>query len=667
VGAGVPRWVRRTADPVTVVIAVATAAGLALRLFYLLHGGFLWSVTEYDDGPYFGSAVRLLEGALPYRDFVLVQPPGITLLMLPPALLAKVTGTAWGLASGRILTTLAGTAGVTLTGLLVRHRGVFATLVACGVMAVYPNAVAAAHTVLVEPWLVLFCLLGAALIFDGDGLSARPRRLGWGGVAFGFAGAVEAWAIVPAVVMMALCLTAGAPGRGRVRQAGRFAAGVAAGFLVPVTPFAAASPAGFYRSLVVAQIGPRSGAIRVGLLQRLYELAGLSDFRTDPASPRVPVNLLFIHGSVPLTGLIWGVTAFLVLATTGTTAFGVIVKGRTPASLEWFALAATWLVVSMFLWPSQFHYHFAAFLAPFLALALALPLANIASPPAPAQAPAPAGLPGGSAGPRRAARSRRLRAGVSALAATALTAFAAVQASAERTLYPAVPAGSIAQADRLIPPGSCLVSDNVTVLLLTGRFTPSRPGCTIIDDGLGTDLALSHGLTPQTGAGLNPAVAALWRESFSNAQFVWLTYRYRHRIAGRHALWHFLHQRFRVIFTDTYGDVLYRRDPRPAGGGRKSSSGKAAGPARGPAAQDPQQGAAGLPDLRVDQQLLGFGAHLGHLLPDPQPLGRGLLLLCPHPGGQPRARTRQPPVRGEPRMAAPGSRRLAAAHPRLTA
>src|SRR5689334_13673207 len=94
-GAGIRRWARRTAaDPVTVVIVVATAAGLALRLFYLLHGGFLWSVTEYDDGPYFSSAVRLLQGALPYRDFVLVQPPGITLLMLPSAALAKITGTA---------------------------------------------------------------------------------------------------------------------------------------------------------------------------------------------------------------------------------------------------------------------------------------------------------------------------------------------------------------------------------------------------------------------------------------------------------------------------------------------------------------------------------------------------------------------------------------------
>jgi alpha-1,2-mannosyltransferase len=112
-------------------------------------------VTEYDDGPYFGSAVRLTQGILPYRDFVLVQPPGITLLMLPAAVLAKVTGTATGTAAGRVRTALAGVAAVPVMGRLVRHRGAFATLVACGVLAVFPDSVAAAHTVLVEPWLAL--------------------------------------------------------------------------------------------------------------------------------------------------------------------------------------------------------------------------------------------------------------------------------------------------------------------------------------------------------------------------------------------------------------------------------------------------------------------------------------------------------------------------------
>ena len=183
--------------PVNVVIAAMTLLALGLRLFYLTRPGYLLGVTEYDDGSYFGSAVRLVHGMLPYRDFVFVQPPGITLLMTPVALLARVTGTDWGLAVARILTMLVGAAGVALAGLLVRHRGVLAALIACGVVAIYPDSVASAHTLLVEPWLVLFCLAGAVAVFDGDQITGSRRRLIWGGVAFGFAGVIEAWAIIP--------------------------------------------------------------------------------------------------------------------------------------------------------------------------------------------------------------------------------------------------------------------------------------------------------------------------------------------------------------------------------------------------------------------------------------------------------------------------------------
>ncbi len=75
---------------VGVVIVVTTALALALRVYYQFSlAGFLLGVTEYDDGTYFGSALRLVTGVLPYRDFVTVQPPGITLLLAPAALVAR--------------------------------------------------------------------------------------------------------------------------------------------------------------------------------------------------------------------------------------------------------------------------------------------------------------------------------------------------------------------------------------------------------------------------------------------------------------------------------------------------------------------------------------------------------------------------------------------------
>ena len=109
-GAPAPQQRRRPAwlTPVNLTIIIITLLALVLRVYYqYTRPGFLLGVTEYDDGPYFGSAVRLVHGSMPYRDFVLVQPPGITLLMSPAGLLTYWTGTAWGLAIGRILTVLA--------------------------------------------------------------------------------------------------------------------------------------------------------------------------------------------------------------------------------------------------------------------------------------------------------------------------------------------------------------------------------------------------------------------------------------------------------------------------------------------------------------------------------------------------------------------------------
>ena len=85
------------------VIGVGAAVGLLLRLFQLSRPGYLLGVTEYDDGALFGNAVRLVNGAVPYRDFAVVQPPGSIVLMAPVALVAKVTGTAWGLGIARLL------------------------------------------------------------------------------------------------------------------------------------------------------------------------------------------------------------------------------------------------------------------------------------------------------------------------------------------------------------------------------------------------------------------------------------------------------------------------------------------------------------------------------------------------------------------------------------
>src|SRR5438105_384907 len=66
---------------VPAVIIAATLLAVGLRLYDLSRPGYLLGISEYDDGTDFGSAIRLVHGGVPYRDFIMVQPPGITLIM----------------------------------------------------------------------------------------------------------------------------------------------------------------------------------------------------------------------------------------------------------------------------------------------------------------------------------------------------------------------------------------------------------------------------------------------------------------------------------------------------------------------------------------------------------------------------------------------------------
>ena len=527
--------------------------GLALRVWILIWPG-LMSVTQYDDGPYFGSAVRLVHGVLPYRGYAFVQPPGITELMSPAALESYLGGTAWALVLGRILTVLAGTAAVVLAGLLVRHRGVLAVLLTGGIIAIYPPAAASARTVLLEPWLVLFCLAGALAVFDGDRLTSRTRRLAWGGVAFGFGGAIKVWAIVPVLVIVVLCLP-------QVRRAAVFAGGVAAGFVIPVLPFVIASPARFYDDVVVAQLA-RIGT-RVPSWKRFNSMMGTPKFLT----------------STTVVALAITVVLFVIVAQIAASR----VTRRPPAPLDWFAVVSAALIVVIFLWPPYYASHYSAFFGPFLALSLALPVARLAAGladrrrPGAARAASPAAADltaadpamsgqaaqAAAAGPAapghtgaRPATGRLARAGLILLAVAVLAGAAAQAAPPTRwTARFDVPAVTL----RLIPRGSCVLTDSAAYLLIANRFTSDVPGCSQMVDGLGTDLALGGGRRPGSGAGRVPAVSAAWHQAFSTAGWVLLTPKASVRIPWNPALLAYFHSHFRLVrHLNTYN--LYARD-----------------------------------------------------------------------------------------------------------
>jgi hypothetical protein len=537
----------RPVTAVAVVIAVATALALALRVYYQsTRPGFLLGVTEYDDGPYFGSALRLAAGVLPYRDFVIVQPPGITLLLTPVALVARGAGTATGMELARILTMAVSGAGVVLAGLLVRRYGTLAVLITCGIMAVHPESIAAAHTVLVEPWLVLFCLIGALALIDGDRL-AHGRRLVWAGVSFGFAGAVEAWAIVPVLVGIALFWP-------RLKRAWPFCAGVAAGFVIPVLPFAAIAPRQFYNSVIVAQI-LRVSPAQTPVWGRLANIVGITNPTPDQEA----------------TVLVIAIVVFVLMAAAVAAAW--LISHRPPPLLERFAVLTSAVVIVMFCLADQFYYHFVAFLVPFLATAIAVPVSRLVTGEPAADSP-PAGEPLGDepqaslpkTGPRKAGPPRGRGAHrrpvlwwvTAGLSVVAIVVVAVTQFRAESVrVYVIGPAPR--PIEHIIPPGACVLTDQVSMTILANRFYSDVPGCSQMVDSLATDLALSNGKKPSDGAGYVPAVATFWRQAFAHAQLVLLSHNNAGRIAWTPALRAYFAASFVELKSPWKQVTLYKR------------------------------------------------------------------------------------------------------------
>ena len=452
------------------VIAACAVAGALLRLYQLARPGYLLGVTEYDDGVQFGDALRLAGGVIPYRDFVVVQPPGSVLLMAPVAVLAKVTGTAWGLGVARLLTVAADTACIVLLGLLVRHRGAVAAGIACGIYAVYPDALVAAHTFLLEPWLNLFCLAAAVVPLAVAGvLVARwPRRLGV------------------------------------------LAGGAAAGFGVLVLPFLVMAPGRLVKEVFVSQY------LRAHLghgLQALPRLSDLAGFNLDPGvSSTVRILLLLGFAAVVPPGYLAACLA----------------ARRRPAALDWYALIGLAAVIGMLLWPDTYYTHYGAFAGPFIALVVALPVGLL----------------------RPAEQSGQIVPVVAAglVAAMLIGALGVFQFAAETRLHAWI--SPAAQADRLIPAGSCVLTNNPAYTISAGRFTQDPagiPGCPDLVDPFGANLVMTGGGSQAASPQQLTSVRAMWLSDFSRVPYVWIESDSKGQIPWTPALYAYFESHFQLI------------------------------------------------------------------------------------------------------------------------
>jgi hypothetical protein len=313
---------------------VVAVLALVARLAPVLRGGGLTGVLAYDDGVYYSASDALLSGRVPYRDYLLLHPPGITLALAPFAALGRLAGDAEGMAAARVTFMLVGMLSAVLVWRIASRVSPRAGLVAGLFYAVWQPAAAAERTTLLEP-LVNLGLLGALALL---GPGAGRRRIVAAGVVLGLAVAVKAWAVVPFLVLT-LWLLRRSGWRTAVSYVGAGAAAAAAVCL----PFLVLAGPRMLRMVVLDQLGrPNNG---VPTVVRLASIEGLRLSHRPVTAPLATTAVLVaVLGGLAVAALAW----------------------RRPATRVWAALLAG-AVLTLLTSPSYFG-HYGTFAAPALAL-----------------------------------------------------------------------------------------------------------------------------------------------------------------------------------------------------------------------------------------------------------------------------------------------------------
>lgn len=414
-----------------------------------LNGVLGYAGWGYDDGVHLGVSLRLTNGALPYRDYVFLHPPGLTVVFAPLAVLARLTSGTDALAVGRVLIALIGLANVVLVGLLARRRGPLAMLLGGMALAVWPLAPDALRTLMVEPIVVLLVLTGAMLLFP-DQKSATPKQVFWAGALFGIALSLRLLAILPILAALVVVIWL-------MRQSlKRFVVGLVTSLAITVLPFFLLAPSQFIQQVFVTQLSrPTSNAATTSAGSRIAMVLGIS---TSPSSTQSTV-------------------AIVILLMFGLVVVGAFVVRRTSTGpLDWFALSGSVLTVLGVLRAPEAFWHYMYVSVAFLALLLALT----------------AGLLVDVLPVHRSQGGISWR-WVSGFVISAIVVLGGVGLlSHDFEIAESFPGDTDTPADwvrGLVPVGSCVATDVSTVLVVSDRFLSSDRNCPDSVDRFGSWLA----------------------------------------------------------------------------------------------------------------------------------------------------------------------------------
>ncbi len=292
-----------------VALVVVAVLAFSTRLTLLLRGGGLSGSNGYDDSVYMAAAIALVHGQLPYRDFVLLHPPGILLALAPFAGLSQLVSDRTGQEIARLAFMALGALNAVLVLRLGSRFGRVAGLAGGVVYAVSFPALWSERTTTLEALGNTTVLVALVLLVDparrrlGAGSSRRWGR-GWHwptgllvgvGAALGFGTTVKIWGVVAlALLVVWVGLTAG------LRAAAWLIAAAGATIVAVCLPFFLAAPGAMWRMVVVDQVGrPRNVS---SLESRLTTIVGLTAWR--PYVPPLVLQLALLVGLAVLVAAV---------------------------------------------------------------------------------------------------------------------------------------------------------------------------------------------------------------------------------------------------------------------------------------------------------------------------------------------------------------------------
>ena len=336
---------RRDVRLIAGLLGLAVLA-FAIRFVGLAFGGGLDSRIYLDDGTYFAGAIAFVNGRMPYRDFSILHPPGLLYVLAPFAQIGTMTTEMTGLVLARLAFMILGAVNTALVGLVGARVSRATGLAAAALYAVWVLAMTGERSTMLLAPQVMAMLVALLALTGRSAAELTTRRVAVAGVAIGITGAVQIWAAIPAIVILAwLILQTRSRGRDAVRVAAIYVLSGAATTALLLSPTLLAAGPRMFQMIIFAQ------ATRI----RGFSTVPVSRLRILEGMDALPLG---IHVSPAAVLLLTVAGAGLVL----------LVARRVPAVRLWAAIAASQLAVIMLM--PVFLVHYRGWPAPLMALCL---------------------------------------------------------------------------------------------------------------------------------------------------------------------------------------------------------------------------------------------------------------------------------------------------------